>query len=219
MRAGARPGIGQGELVLLLAQVGDQLLRVAGRQVGAGDHGHRHVGDPADRGEGGGRVVGQLAVERAAGGLADMVHQDGVAVGVGLGDAGGAQGTAGAADILDDHLLAQGLGHRLGDQAADRVGGAAGGERDDHGDRPLGIVGPGEADAAGEQNRGEQKGSAHDTSSVLGVRGGWGEALASPGERTRGSARPARASPAARPCRRRRRPRARSGSRRGPGTA
>ena len=96
-----------------------------------------------------------------------MVHQQGVAVGVGFGDAGGAERAAGAADILDDDLLTQVFGHRLGDQTPDRVGRAAGGERDDHGDRALGIIGLGHGGGAGEQNRGEQKGSAHDEAPLL----------------------------------------------------
>ena len=85
------------------------------------------------------RVVGELAVERGAGRHADMVEQQRVAVGLGLGDAAGAERAAGAADILDDDLLAEVLAHRFGDEAGHRIGRAAGRERHDHGDGAVGI--------------------------------------------------------------------------------
>ena len=114
-------------------------LRSVGSRSLRADDGHRHFGDEADIFEGVQRVVGELAVERGAGRHADVVEQQRVAVRLGAGDAAGAQRAAGAADILDDDLLAEILGHGFGDQARDRVGRAAGRERHDDGDRAVGI--------------------------------------------------------------------------------
>jgi hypothetical protein len=79
------------------------------------------------------------AIQRGAGGLTDVVQQQRVAVWFGRGDPACAQRAAGAAHVLDDHLLAEVLGHRLGDQAGHGVGRSAGCERDDHGDRAVRV--------------------------------------------------------------------------------
>jgi hypothetical protein len=68
------------------------------------------------------------------------MQQQGIAVRLRLGRARGAEGAAGAADILDDHLLTERLGHGFGDQPRDRVGRPAGRERHDDGDRIVRIV-------------------------------------------------------------------------------
>ena len=78
-----------------------------------------------------------------------MVQQQGVAVGLRLGDAVGAERAAGPGDILDDDLLPQHRAHRLRHQARDRVGRPAGREgnhdRDDLGGVVLGLgAGPGQ---------------------------------------------------------------------------
>ena len=162
MRGRADAGIGEGDVLLLRLDRLDQLGDRVGREVGPGDDGHRHVGDQPDAGEVLGRIVGELAVERGAGRLADMVQQQRVAVGVGLGDPAGAERAAGAADILDDHLLAQRPRHRLGDQTGHGVGRAAGGEGHDDGDRAGRIIGL-RGGRAGEEGkgRGDQGQSAH----------------------------------------------------------
>ena len=69
------------------------------------------------------------------------VMQDGVAVRIGLGDDGFADGAAGAAAIFDDELLAEHLAELVVDDARGGVG-AAGrriGHHDPH--RPVGIFG------------------------------------------------------------------------------
>ena len=71
---------------------------------------------------------------------ADGAEHHGVAVGRRIGDALGAGHAAGAADVLDHHLLAEDLAHARADHAAEHVGRTAGGERDHHGDRPGRIV-------------------------------------------------------------------------------
>ncbi len=70
----------------------------------------------------------------------DGAHEDGVAVGLGLGHGRRAEIAAGAAAIVHHHRLAELLAHALGDEAADQIGGAAGGEGDDEGDGARGIV-------------------------------------------------------------------------------
>ena len=68
-----------------------------------------------------------------------MVEEQGVAVGLRLGDPPGAERAAGTTDILDDHALAKVGAHRLSNQARDGVTRAACGRRDQHGDRPVWI--------------------------------------------------------------------------------
>ena len=69
-----------------------------------------------------------------------MVEEQRVAIRIGAGDAAGAKRSAGAADILDDDLLAEILGHGFGDEAGDGIGRAAGREGNDDGDRAIGIA-------------------------------------------------------------------------------
>jgi hypothetical protein len=59
-----------------------------------------------------------------------------IAVGGGLRDPGSAGHAAGAADILDDHLLAQNLREALRQDASQDIEPAAGGRRNHHGQRP-----------------------------------------------------------------------------------
>jgi hypothetical protein len=63
-----------------------------------------------------------------------------VAVGRRLRRRGGADVAAGAGAVLDDDVLPPRLGQLLRDDPAERVDGAAGGERDQHANRPLGIA-------------------------------------------------------------------------------
>jgi hypothetical protein len=53
---------------------------------------------------------------------------------------GGADVAASARAVLDDDVLPPRLGELLGDDAAERVDGAAGGKRDQHAHGPLGIA-------------------------------------------------------------------------------
>ena len=72
-------------------------------------------------------------------------HQQGVAVGLGLGDHLRRNDASGPAAVLDDHLLAELLTELGGDQAPDDVVAAAGRERDDqpHGLRRIILCGDG----------------------------------------------------------------------------
>ena len=85
-------------------------------------------------------VVGQRLVERDVDRQrAHVGEQQRVAVGRRLRGLVDADRAAGAADILDDELLAERLAHRWHEHAGQRVGRTAGRERHDHGDGLGGI--------------------------------------------------------------------------------
>ena len=68
------------------------------------------------------------------------MHEERVAVGLGLSDASGAERTARAAHVLDDDLLTQVRDIDSADQPGHRIGWAAGRERHDNRDRTRWVV-------------------------------------------------------------------------------
>ena len=86
-------------------------------------------------------VVGQRLVQRRVGRVADVGHEQGVAVGRGLGDDVGADDAARAAAVLDHHGLAEVFGERRHDAARDDVGAAAGRGGDDEADGFVRVLG------------------------------------------------------------------------------
>ena len=139
MLEGADAGRGVAQLARLLLGHRQQFLQRIRRQarmhrehIGAGAH-------DADRRERLDRIVGQL-VEPRIDRVRDRDDQDGVAVGRRVRRKLGADDAAGAGAVVDDHLLAEPLAHLRGDGAADDVVAAAGRERDDQPDRPVGII-------------------------------------------------------------------------------
>jgi len=126
---------------LLLAQHVGQL---ADRLGAACRHHHdqRHARDIGDALEAVHRIVADLlAVERRRHGHSRGAEQDGVAIGFGVGDQGGADIAGGARLVLDDQLLAQELGEPRRQQAGENVGRPAGCEGDHHANGPVGVVG------------------------------------------------------------------------------
>ena len=113
----ARAGRGDLHRRLVLFHVVDELRHGVGRKFIGGDENGRLVGDQHDRHKIFEQVVGRLLVERLVDGVGAGAHHDGVAVRRRLRDARGADHAAGAADILDDDLLAQHLGNLAGDDA------------------------------------------------------------------------------------------------------
>src|SRR4029077_6022098 len=93
------------------------------------------------------------AVEDMRGGIAEAEH---IAVGRGTRDAADPDGAVRPTDILDDDAPAERYRHPLGDDARDRVGRSAGGERHVHHDRTRWINlrrgGPDVAQGDGERN-------------------------------------------------------------------
>jgi hypothetical protein len=140
MRGRADAGHAVLHLLLIGLHVGLELLEGLGRQVLLGDQHHRVGAAEANRLEILLAVVGQRLVERDVDReRAHMGEAQRVSIGSGARDLGDADRAAGAADILNDHLLAQRLAHALAEDARQGVGGAAGRERHDHGDRLVRI--------------------------------------------------------------------------------
>ncbi|MNT45784.1 hypothetical protein D3C72_1823830 [compost metagenome] len=72
-------------------------------------------------------------------------HEEGVAVGLGLGGHAGAHGAARAALVVDDHRLAELRGQLRGQRTGERIRAAACGERNDQRDGALGPLRGGNA--------------------------------------------------------------------------
>src|SRR4029079_9138406 len=96
---------------------------------------HRGILDEyGDRREVVDRVIWRLLGEQLAVGVGPAVAvEENVAVGCRLGDAARAGRYAGAADILDDDLLAEQFAHGLRQDPRNHIERAAGGEGHDHG--------------------------------------------------------------------------------------
>ena len=104
-------------------------------------HDQRTGRDQADRREILARVVADIRIERRIDRVrAGAAEAERVAVGRGLRDLARRDRAAGAALVLDHDLLAERLAHLLGDDARHHVVAAAGGVRNDQGDRPRRIV-------------------------------------------------------------------------------
>ena len=138
-------------------QPGDQRFEVIRRQRLLADQELRIDGDQADRLE----VRLQIVVQRIDDG-ADMgvplADVDRVAVGRRAREPADADRAAGAADVLDDHRLAQQRPHALGQNAGRHVGRAARRERHDHGDLARRVGLRQRARGAG-QGRGQRDGN------------------------------------------------------------
>ena len=130
----------------------DQPLQIVGRQALLADDQQRLAADLDDRLE----ILQQIELQRveAAGQHVRGRGADAqrVAVGGRAHGAADAEAAGGASDILDHHGLAENRPHLLGQKARQRVGGPAGRERHDHGDRTRRIV-LGRGDAGRRQDR------------------------------------------------------------------
>jgi hypothetical protein len=140
MRDRPQAGIGERDFLPVGLDILDQLADGVGRQVGPADNRHRHVGNQAGAGKGGGWIIGQLAVERSACCLTDVMYEEGVPIRLGPGDAGGGDGAAGAGRVLDDYRLPECLGHALPEQTRDGIGWPSRRERHEQSDWAGGIV-------------------------------------------------------------------------------
>jgi len=134
---GTRPARAELHLRLVRARVGDELRQIAGGQILAREQQQRRLGDKHDRCEIGRRIVERRLVERLVCRVrAHVAEHELVAVRGGFRDPAGPEHAAAAADVFDDHVLAQQLGHARRENAPDGVGRAAGGKGHHHGDRP-----------------------------------------------------------------------------------
>src|SRR3954467_3205114 len=105
---------------------------------------HQHQGEAADardRLEVLYRIVGDALVEAGRGRVRAVgAHQQRVAIGCGAGDIGGGHGAVRSRLVLDDDALVERLSEMLRNDTRNGVGGAAGTERDDEGDRLVRIL-------------------------------------------------------------------------------
>ena len=107
-------------------------------------HDQRQLGQKDDRREILHRVVAEVRIKVRADAVGrDGVEQQRVAVRVGLGDARGRDGAAGAGAIVDDDRLAERVGELRADDPRDEVGRPAGRHRDHelHGAARIGALG------------------------------------------------------------------------------
>ena len=108
--------------------------------LGGGDHGHvRNRPEGNDGGKVARRIIGHIRIGGGRGRVGGGVDQDRVAVGVRLGDHGGADRAAGAAAVLHHDRLTQLARERIEHDASDDVEGTAGRERNH---RPDGLGRP-----------------------------------------------------------------------------
>ena len=140
MGKGAGTGGAIGGLTGICLDVCNQLLQVFRRNRRMDADRNGGVRDNTDGDEVLGRIVGRLRhdgrIEYLCAGIAE---QQGVAVRRRASDLAGADRTAGAALVLDDHRAEQRL-HLVGPQPADHVHHAAGCKRNDQLDGAIGIV-------------------------------------------------------------------------------
>ena len=149
----------QGEEVLLRL-LGDRRHRariVGARHVVVDQQHQRRLARLGDRPEVGLRIVGTGRHDGLAQHEQARIEQDRVAVGIGAPHRLGAHGARGAADILDDDLLAELVRQPLGGDAAQPVGAAARRIGHDHLQRLVGI-GP-LTESRAEGRRREQRGA------------------------------------------------------------
>ena len=159
MAGRADAGDADRRLVGIGLQPGDQPLEIVRRQALLADDQQRLAADLDDRLE----ILQQIELQRVEAAGQHMrgrgADAERVAVGGRAHRAADAEAAGRASDIFDHHGLAENRSHLLGQKARQRVGGAAGGERHDHGDRACRIgLGRGGADRGKtEQDRGQNR--------------------------------------------------------------
>ena len=117
LRAGACADRSAGGLVRIGLQPGDQLLQIVGRKIAAADQPELGRGERRDRCQILKQIEGQR-IERAGADMrGPLAEADGVAVRRRAGDPRRADRATRAADILDDHRLAERRPHVVGDDA------------------------------------------------------------------------------------------------------
>jgi len=110
--------------------------RLPNGQIVARDQERGLIRDQHYRREIGREIVERIFVERLVDGVGAAAENELVAVRRRLRHARGADHSSGAADVLDDHLLAQNLGEASAEDASEHIGAPAGREWDHHGERP-----------------------------------------------------------------------------------
>ncbi len=136
-RAGAERGVVQ--LAGVGLRVGDEVLQVVDGDLLGDDDDLRSESAHGDAREILGCPVQVLDHRRIGGVERRILHQQRVAVGLGLRDQRGCDVAVTAALVVDDYLLAELLGEMFGEQAGHDVGAAARRRGDHQRDRPVGV--------------------------------------------------------------------------------
>jgi hypothetical protein len=143
MLDGAGPCGADAELAGIALRKGDKLGQVAHRQVVVDQQQQRHPGHAGDRREVFRDVERQRRIERGPDEIGGRGRQDRVAVRGGLDHATGGDIAAGTGTMFEREGLAETRRQQFADGGGQLVGGSAGCERNDPGDRPGGIgLGP-----------------------------------------------------------------------------
>ncbi len=163
MRPAASPDRRGRRLARVGLEPGDQFLGILRRErVPADDH----QGRGAQEGDGL-KLQHRIVGDRIHGAGADMARPvadaERIAVGRGLRGAADADAGAGTGDILDHHRLPEGCPHALGQDARQRVVGAARRERHDHGDgvRRISLAPRGRTPSQGHNRSDRQRRQLH----------------------------------------------------------
>ena len=139
--AGTDPTRGVAELARVGAGVVEQFAQAVGRQVLACDQGVAHGGDRTDGDKVHQRVVGQFFIQADIGGdVGEAPHQQGVAIGRGLGGRLGADQGSGTSAVLHHHRLPQYLRQTLRHHPTGEIEATTGGLRHDHAQGAVGKV-------------------------------------------------------------------------------
>ena len=141
MRRGANAAMRLFHALAVVLQIGYEFRQVLGRKIlSCDDHGRRVRGE-ADRNEIALGIVFQVRREHRGGDVgAHAAREQGVAVRRRGRHARAPDRAAGAADILDDHGLAEDFPHLLGHDARDDVARPAGRKRHHHRDGPRWVT-------------------------------------------------------------------------------
>lgn len=135
-----------GHVDRLLLRQRDQFRQRLGLDLVVEDDAVRHVAGQRHRREVLERIVGKVRLHEGIDGERPVrADEQRVAVGRRVRHEFGADAAAGAAAVVDHNRLAERARNAFADDAADDVGVAAGGERHDQVDRPVGIGGEGGA--------------------------------------------------------------------------
>ena len=125
MREASRPRMRELDRASRFPHPPDEICEIVGRQRFSADQQRRPVINEADAYEVAHDIVGQLRIQRRSDRQPDLMHEQCVAVRRRRRDLAGADRSAGAADILDDDLLAECAAHAFGNEPGISIGGTA----------------------------------------------------------------------------------------------
>ena len=135
LRGRTRAGGAYAEFAVIRLDVSQKLFSVFGWEILAGDQHHRPFSGAANRLEIINRVIRKILDHHLIGGMADVDHQQCVAVRFGARNFGRANAAGSTSRVVDHNLLAEYLLHGSRKDSGNDVPRPASGVRHDHGDR------------------------------------------------------------------------------------